>query len=120
TETESAEVADTAAQEATAEADASSDHDLLHAAREAYWSEDFDRSVEFYQSLLQRGNQPEYKGELANVFWKQGKSAEAVALYAEIAPWLREQNRMSELRNIKVYADLIDPAKGEEITAWLE
>lgn len=93
----------------------SSAEDLLLAAREAYWSGEYDRSVSFYQSLLKKDNKPDYKGELANVYWKQGKSTEAVTLYAEIAPWLAEQGRMSELQSIKVYADVVDPTKAAEI-----
>lgn len=98
----------------------SSAEDLLLAAREAYWSGEYDRSVSFYQSLLKKDNKPDYKGELANVYWKQGKSMEAVTLYAEIAPWLAEQGRMSELQSIKVYADVVDPTKAAEIGASIK
>ncbi|MFI0397745.1 MAG: hypothetical protein ACH34X_01600 [Thiolinea sp.] len=93
----------------------SSAEDLLLAAREAYWSGEYDQSVGFYQSLLKKENKPDYKGELANVYWKQGKSTEAVTLYAEIAPWLAQQGRMAELQSIKVYADVVDPTKAAEI-----
>ena len=92
----------------------------MRAAREAFWSNDFARSEGFYQDLLSRTNDPEYKGELANVYWKQGKSAEAINLYAEIAPWLREQNRMVELSNMKAYADIVDPEQGAALAPWLE
>ncbi|TXH78404.1 MAG: hypothetical protein E6Q85_01685 [Thiothrix sp.] len=98
----------------------SSVEDLLLAAREAYWSGEYDRSVGFYQSLLKKDNKPDYKGELANVYWKQGKSADAVSLYAEIAPWLAEQGRVTELQSIKVYADVVDPAKAAEIGAVIK
>lgn len=98
----------------------SSAEDLLLAAREAYWSGEYDRSVGFYQSLLKKDNKPDYKGELANVYWKQGKSAEAVGLYAEIAPWLAEQGRVTELQSIKVYADVVDPNKAAEIGAVIK
>ncbi|MEZ5479900.1 MAG: hypothetical protein R3E95_21195 [Thiolinea sp.] len=111
--------AETTAPAATSEGEASAE-DLLRAAREAYWSGELDRSVEFYQTLIQKDAKPDFKGELANVFWKQGKSAEAVGLYAEIAPWLAEQGRMAELNSIKVYADLVDAAKGKEIGALIK
>ena len=64
---------------------------------------------------MKKENKPDYKGELANVYWKQGKSTEAVTLYAEIAPWLAQQGRMAELQSIKVYADVVDPTKAAEI-----
>lgn len=98
----------------------SSAEDLLLAAREAYWSGEYDQSVGFYQSLLKKENKPEHKGELANVYWKQGKSTEAVSLYAEIAPWLAEQGRTAELQSIKVYADVVDPTKAAEIGASIK
>ncbi len=109
-----------AATDAQAVNENSSAEDLLLAAREAYWSGEYDRSVGFYLSLLKKDNKPDYKGELANVFWKQGKSAEAVSLYAEIAPWLAEQGRITELQSIKVYADVVDPAKATEIGAVIK
>lgn len=98
----------------------SSPEDLLLAAREAYWSGEYDRSVSLYQSLLKKDDKPDYKGELANVYWKQGKSTEAVSLYAEIAPWLAEQGRMAELQSIKVYADVVDPTKAAAIAAVIK
>lgn len=98
----------------------SSAEDLLLAAREAYWSGEYDRSVSLYQSLLKKEDKPDYKGELANVYWKQGKSTEAVSLYAEIAPWLAEQGRMAELQSIKVYADVVDPTKAAAIGAVIK
>ncbi len=94
--------------------------DLLVAAREAYWSNDFARAAGFYQELLVRDNQPSYKGELANVYWKQGNSQEAVKLYMEIAVWLKDQGRMSELQDIKVYVDRVDPAAGQKIGELLQ
>ena len=98
----------------------SSAADLLRAAREAYWSKEFDRSVDFYNSLLELDPQPAYKGELANVYWKQGKNQQAVDLYTEIASWMAEQGRTDELISIKVYADLVDPDKAAEIGQYLD
>lgn len=116
----SASVAEQAAAGTQVVNENSSVEDLLLAAREAYWSGEYDRSVGFYQSLINKDNKPDYKGELANVYWKQGKSTEAVSLYAEIAPWLAEQGRMTELQSIKVYADVVDPNKGAEIGAVIK
>ena len=98
----------------------SSDADLLQAAREAYWSNDFERASGFYTELLAQNDQPDYKGELANVYWKQGKSNEAVALYLETAGWLKAQGRMTELQNIKLYVEMVDPAKAAEIEAIMQ
>ncbi|PIE00678.1 MAG: hypothetical protein CSA79_02665 [Thiothrix nivea] len=101
-------------------AEVASTTDLLIAAREAYWSNDFDRAAGFYQELLARDNQPSYKGELANVYWKQGNSQEAVKLYTDIAVWLKDQGRVAELQDIKVYIDQVDPAAGQKIGELLQ
>ncbi|MEZ5476252.1 MAG: hypothetical protein R3E95_01755 [Thiolinea sp.] len=106
--------------QAAADSQSSSPEDLLLAAREAYWSNDYERAAGFYQELLQVEDKPSHKGELANVYWKQGQSQAAVDLYVEIASWLKEQGRLSELQNIKVYTDLVDPAKGQAIGELLK
>ncbi|PID50111.1 MAG: hypothetical protein CR991_03210 [Proteobacteria bacterium] len=112
--------ADSATDTAQVVVNSHSTEDLLLAAREAYWSDEFDRSVGFYQSLLKLDDHPAYKGELANVYWKQGKNQEAVDLYAEIAGWMAEQGRMAELMGIKVYADSVDPEKAAQIGQYLK
>ena len=42
-------------------------------AREAFWNNSLDEAAELYASLIER--EPtviDYKGELGNVFWRQG------------------------------------------------
>ena len=97
-------------------ADANSEADLLRAAREAYWSNEFDNAAGFYTSLLkQTPDSLQYKGELANVFWKQGNSQQAAALFAELAPQLQAQGRSTEANNMRLYVEMIDPALAKTI-----
>lgn len=115
---ETAEVAAASATEAATDEtaqQATSAADLLRAAREAYWSNDYARSEGFYKELLAIEDLPEHKGELANVYWKANKANEAADLYLEIAPWLSSQGRIEELVNIKLYMDMVDPAKAKQL-----
>lgn len=94
--------------------------DLLRAAREAYWSNELDRSVEFYTQLLQQDPNPAYKGELANVYWKQGKAQDAANAFMDVVPTLIKQGRMQEVMNIKLYVGAVDPAKAAQIDAMMK
>ena len=97
-------------------ADANSEADLLRAAREAYWGNEFDNAAGFYTSLLKQSpDSLQYKGELANVFWKQGNSQQAAALFAELAPQLQAQGRSTEANNMRLYVEMVDPALAKTI-----
>lgn len=109
------------AESAAPAATASSEADLLRAAREAYWSNELDSAAGFYTSLLQqKPDSLEYKGELANVYWKQGNAKQAAELFAEIAPQLAAQGRVTEAFNMKLYVDMVDPELAKKIDAALK
>lgn len=100
----------------TEEVPATSEMDLLRAAREAYWSSEFDNAIGFYTSLLkQKSDSLEYKGELANVYWKQGDAQNAARLFAEIAPVLASQGRTTEALNMKLYVQSVNPELANNI-----
>lgn len=95
--------------------------DLLRAAREAYWSNELDRAIELYTTLVKQSpDSLEYKGELANVYWKQGNSQQAATLFAEVAPKLAEQGRVTEALNMKLYVDMVSPELAKQIDASLK
>ncbi|MBJ6611039.1 MAG: hypothetical protein JG718_11825 [Candidatus Thiothrix moscowensis] len=102
-------------------APAASEQDLLRAAREAYWSNELERAAEFYGKLLeQKPDSLDYKGELANVFWKQGNANKAAELFADIAPQLAAQGRTGEAFNMKLYVDMVNPELAKKIDAALK
>jgi tetratricopeptide (TPR) repeat protein len=112
----------TAAQQPAPEASAApaSAEDLLQAAREAYWSNELDSAAGFYQSLVKKvPDSVEYKGELANVYWKQGNARQAAELFTEIAPKLAAAGRATEALNMKLYVDMVDPELAKKIDAAL-
>ncbi|MDD5393311.1 MAG: tetratricopeptide repeat protein [Thiothrix sp.] len=101
-------------------AGASSEADLLRAAREAFWSNELDNAVGFYTSLLKQApDSVEYKGELANVYWKQGNAQQAATLFADIAPQVAAQGRTTEALNMKLYVDMVDPELAKKIDAGM-
>ncbi len=94
---------------------------LLVNARKAYWDNAFSASEAAYKALLQQ--QPdslEYKGELANLYWKQGKTKEASQLFVEIAPQLAAKGRTAEALNMKLYVDMVDAELAKKIDAELK
>lgn len=101
-------------------ATASSPDELLRAAREAYWSNELEAAADFYGQLVQQvPDSLDYKGELANVYWKQGNAQEAANLFAEIAPKLAEQGRVTEAFNMKLYVEMVNPELAQSIDAAL-
>ncbi|SDZ73433.1 hypothetical protein SAMN05660964_00039 [Thiothrix caldifontis] len=104
-----------------AEPQAAAPADMLRAAREAYWANELDRAVGLYNDLLkQTPDSLEYKGELANVYWKQGNAQQASTLFAEVAPKLAEQGRVTEALNMKLYVDMVNPDLAKQIDAALK
>ncbi|OQX06683.1 MAG: hypothetical protein BWK73_30275 [Thiothrix lacustris] len=112
----------TPAQAAPAQqASANAPSDLLRAAREAYWANELDRAVGLYTDLLkQTPDSLDYKGELANVYWKQGNAEQASTLFADIAPKLAAQGRTTEALNMKLYVDMVNPELAKQIDAALK
>lgn len=107
--------------QAVVPASANTPADLLRAAREAYWANELDRAVGLYNDLLkQTPDSLESKGELANVYWKQGNAQQAATLFAEVAPKLAEQGRVTEALNMKLYVDMVNPELAKQIDAALK
>jgi hypothetical protein len=107
--------------QAAVPAPASEPADLLRAAREAYWANELDRAVGLYSDLLkQTPDSLEYKGELANVYWKQGNAQQAATLFAEVAPKLAAQGRVTEALNMKLYVDMVNPDLAKQIDSALK
>jgi tetratricopeptide (TPR) repeat protein len=105
----------------TVTAKASSEPELLRAAREAFWSKEFDNAISFYQSLLKVApNSLQYKGELADVYWELGKTQpeaqkQAAQIYAEIAPAVAAAGNVQHALNMKMFVQLVDPTLAASI-----
>ena len=95
--------------------------DLLLMAREAYWNNGLDEAATIYKQLIQ--NEPtvvEYKGELGNVYWKQGFPEKSAALYAEIALPMIKNGHADRVSNMVGFIGLFHPEKAAEIKKTLQ
>ncbi len=72
----------------------SSTEEMLLMAREAYWNNGLEEASQIYMQLIEL--EPaviEHRGELGNVYWRQGYPKKAAELYSEIAiPMIEEGN----------------------------
>lgn len=100
-------------------ADKSTD-DLLMMAREAYWGNGLDESAEIYTVLIEREPDAiEYKGELGNVFWRQGFPKKAAELYADIAEPMIEKGNGERVSNMVGFIGLFFPERAASIRELL-
>ena len=101
-------------------ADKSSD-DLLMMAREAYWDNGLDKAASLYSELIAR--EPtviEHKGELGNVFWRQGYPKKAAELYSDIAQPMIEKGNGERVSNMVGFIGLFFPERATSIRKLLD
>ena len=98
-----------------------SSEDLLLMAREAYWNNGLDEASSIYEQLIAREpNVIEYKGELGNVYWRQGFPEKSANLYAEIAIPMIESGDGDRVSNMVGFIGLFHPDKAAEISKYLQ
>ena len=101
--------------------DDQSTDDLLLMAREAYWNNGLDEAATIYQQLIQR--EPDvitHKGELGNVYWKQGFPEKSANLYAEISIPMIKNGNADRVSNMVGFIKLFHPNKAAEINKQLQ
>jgi hypothetical protein len=106
--------------EASDLADKSTD-DLLMMAREAYWDNGLDEAASLYSELITR--EPtvfEHKGELGNVFWRQGYPKKAAELYADIAEPMIAGGNGERVSNMVGFIGLFFPERATNIRKLLD
>ena len=98
-----------------------SSEDLLMMAREAYWNNGLEEAAEIYTALIEREpNVIEHKGELGNVFWRQGFPKKAAELYADIAEPMIEKGNGERVSNMVGFIGLFFPERAANIRQLLE
>jgi hypothetical protein len=126
-ETESQEVSEAASEQVMAVNEESSDladkssDDLLMMAREAYWDNGLDKAASLYSELITR--EPtvfEHKGELGNVFWRQGYPKKAAELYADIAEPMISNGNGERVSNMVGFIGLFFPERASSIRKLLD
>jgi tetratricopeptide (TPR) repeat protein len=95
--------------------------ELLLMAREAYWNNGLDEAAQIYQQLIKREPEViEHKGELGNVYWRQGYPKKAAELYSEIAIPLIESGSSDRVSNMLGFIQLFYPDRVDVIRERLE
>lgn len=95
--------------------------DLLLMARESYWNNGLDEAAAIYQQLIQREpNVVAHKGELGNVYWRQGFPEKSARLYAEIAVPMINNGQADRVSNMVGFIGLFHPDKAAKIEKQLK
>ena len=98
-----------------------SSDDILMMAREAYWDNGLDKAASLYSELITREPSViEHKGELGNVFWRQGYPKKAAELYADIAEPMIEQGNGERVSNMVGFIGLFFPERATNIRKLLD
>ena len=94
----------------------SSTEQMLLMAREAYWNNGLEEASQIYTQLIElEPTVIEYRGELGNVYWRQGFPKKAAKLYAEISLPMIEQGNQDRVANMVGFIGLFYPEKATEI-----
>jgi hypothetical protein len=90
--------------------------EMLLMAREAYWNNGLDEAADIYMKLIEK--EPKvlaHKGELGNVYWRQGYPKKAAELYSEIALPMIENDGAEKVANMIGFIGLFYPERAAEI-----
>lgn len=106
---------------ATTDLSSSSKEDMLLIAREAYWNNGLDEAAEIYQQLIKlEPNILDHKGELGNVYWRQGFPKKAAELYSEIAIPMIKEGKNEAVANMLGFIGLFYPDRATQINDHLQ
>ena len=99
----------------------SSTEEMLLMAREAYWNNGLDEASQIYTQLIELEPKViEHRGELGNVYWRQGYPKKAAELYSEIAIPMIEQGNSERVANMIGFIGLFYPDRAAEIHKRLQ
>jgi len=94
----------------------STTEEMLLMAREAYWNNGLDEAAQIYEKLIEvEPKVLEHRGELGNVYWRQGYPKKAAELYSEIAIPMIEQGGKERVANMIGFIGLFYPDRAAEI-----
>jgi tetratricopeptide (TPR) repeat protein len=90
--------------------------EMLLMAREAYWNNGLDEAAQIYSKLIEKEPKAfEYKGELGNVYWRQGYPKKAAELYSEISIPMIENGGSERVANMIGFIGLFYPDRAAVI-----
>ncbi len=101
---------------AAADLGQSTTEEMLLMAREAYWNNGLDEAAQIYEKLIEvEPKVLEHRGELGNVYWRQGYPKKAAELYSEIAIPMIEQGGKERVANMVGFIGLFYPDRAAKI-----
>ena len=110
-----------APRESAADVKPSSARELLQAARKAFWSRDFQRSIEIYQGLIDaEPDNPDYRGELGNVYYNLNRFDRAAEQFHRAGLLLVEQGDSARARQLLPALMSLDRSLGQDLQQALE
>ena len=96
------------------------DGDLIR-ARKAYWANDYARAIDEYQRLIQQHPQnPDYPGELGNIYYTLNNDQRAAELYFQAAMLFLQQNDVLHARSLVAPITALDRELGERLKQRLK
>ena len=95
--------------------------DLLNRARRAFWNDDLPAAVNHYVKLIKMFPQdPDYLGELGNVYFEQGEKELAAQAYFESALRLENQGDRHRAVGLAELLRKIDPTYAKALEQHLD
>ena len=80
---------------------AATQDEMLQQARQAYWDKEYTLSIEIYRSLIgQNPENPDYRGELGNIYYAMNDYPNASDLFYQAAQLLISQNQMDRAQSL--------------------
>jgi len=96
-------------------------NEMLAAARRAYWNHDLPLSIRHYQALIQAfPNDPDYFGEVGNIYFEQGRNEQAAQAYYEAALLLLARGQRTRAGEMVELLQKTSPSHAESLLERLQ
>lgn len=94
--------------------------DLLTVARTQYWNGDLEAAVKAYNELIRYyPNEPDFPGELGNIYYQQGKQDLAAQAYYKTALLLLQQREYERAGRLHEVLNALDKKLADELERQL-
>ncbi len=94
--------------------------DLIR-ARKAYWNNDYARAIDEYKRLIrQHPDNPDYLGELGNIYYTLNDDQHAAKLYYQAAMIFLQQNKRQRARSLIAPITAMNRELGERLQRQLK
>lgn len=92
----------------------------LRDAREAFWSQGPEAAASLYEAVAEANpDNPDIRGELANVYFTMGERSQATEAYARVVILLHQQGRRGEAARVLRMVAMLDRARAQELSREL-